>query len=96
MNYNFIKKIKNEFPQINFILNGGIQSIEEAHLLSKEYDGVMLGRLIQNNPFSLMNVDELFFNIKQNKTITEKIIVDYFSYIKSKTNKTKSKTKTID
>ena len=86
LNYDFVKKIKQEYPNIQFILNGGIDKIEKAYKLSKEYDGVMLGRLIQNNPFCLTQVDELFFNIKKQNSDNEKIILDYFNYIKPKIN----------
>jgi tRNA-dihydrouridine synthase A len=84
LNYDFVKNIKKECPHIQFILNGGIDTMEKALFLSKEYDGVMLGRLIQNNPFCLTNVDKLFFNIKEQKQLNEKIILEYFRYIKTK------------
>jgi len=82
LNYEFIKKIQSEHPQIQFILNGGIDSIKKAYDLSNIYSGVMLGRLIQQNPFSLNNIDQLFFNIKKEKNINKKIIIEYFDYIK--------------
>ena len=44
----------------------------------------MLGRLIQNNPFCLGKVDKLFFNLKIEKNLNKKIILDYFNYIKPK------------
>lgn len=84
LNYDFVKKIKTEHPNISFILNGGIDSIEKAHVLSKEYDGVMLGRLIQNNPFILSKVDNLFYNLKDKKILNENIVLEYFNYIKPK------------
>ena len=84
LNYDFVKKIKKEFPKIQFILNGGIDTIAKAHQLSKEYDGVMLGRLIQNNPFCLSQVDKLFYNYEKFTNINEIIILNYFDYIKSK------------
>ena len=85
LNYDFVRKIKLDFPKIKFILNGGIKSLNEALSLRKEFDGVMIGRLIQNNPFCLIDVDELFFNSKNQKKIKEKIILEYFYYIKQKT-----------
>ena len=84
LNYNFVKKIKKEFPNIQFILNGGIDSISKAHELSTGHDGVMLGRLIQNNPFCLSQVDKLFYNYEKFTHINENIILDYFNYIKPK------------
>ena len=82
LNYDFVKKIKNEFPKIQFIINGGINSIEEAKLLLKDYDGVMIGRLIQNNPFCLLRVDKEIYNLKKQNIFYQKIISNYFDYIK--------------
>ncbi|MFL2509811.1 MAG: tRNA dihydrouridine(20/20a) synthase DusA [Alphaproteobacteria bacterium] len=86
LNYDFIKKIKSEYPKVQFILNGGIENLENAFKLSKEYDGVMVGRLIQNNPFCLSKIDKMFFNHSEKKIINEKIIIEYFDYIKPKIN----------
>ena len=84
LNYNFVQNIKKDFPKINFILNGGINSIQEAYSLSDIYDGVMVGRLVQNNPFCLLNVDEKFYKMKKTNAMYEKIILEYFEYIKKK------------
>jgi|TARA_B100001964_G_scaffold130155_1_gene143882 tRNA-dihydrouridine synthase A len=87
LNYDFVARIKKEFPYIQFILNGGIDSIDKALSLSKIHDGVMIGRLIQNNPFSLLNIDKLFFNTITENSISEKIILEYFQYIKKRLHK---------
>ena len=84
LDYNFIKRIKLKYPKIKFILNGGIDSKEKAIKLSEEFDGVMLGRFIQNNPFFLKKVDKLFFNEKEFTIIDEGIISEYFEYIKTR------------
>jgi tRNA-dihydrouridine synthase A len=84
LNYNFISKIKLKYPDITFILNGGIDSMDKALKLSKLHDGVMLGRLIQNNPFCLKDVDRLFYNQKNNYIISEKTIREYFNFIRPK------------
>ena len=83
LNYDFVKKIKKKYPNIKFILNGGINNLDEAENLLKEFDGVMLGRLIKNNPFILKDVDKKIFKEK-NKLIDESIINNYFEYIKPK------------
>ena len=84
LNYDFVTKIKKEFPFIQFILNGGIDSIEKGLSLSKIHDGIMIGRLIQNNPFSLSKVDHLFYKTNAETKINKKIILEYFQYIKKK------------
>jgi tRNA-dihydrouridine synthase A len=87
LNYDFVSKIKSKYPDITFILNGGIDSIEGALELSKKHDGVMLGRLIQNNPFCLKDVDRLFYNETNKYIISENTIIDYFSFIRPKIGK---------
>ena len=82
LNYNFVKKIKFKFPKIKFILNGGINSIDKAYKLSSSFDGVMLGRLIQNNPFCLREVDKIFFKENKKKLLNNQKIYNYFDYIK--------------
>ena len=83
LNYDFVKKIKNKYPKITFILNGGINNLDKAESLLKEFDGVMVGRLIKNNPFILKDVDKIIFREKY-KLIDEYIISNYFEYIKPK------------
>ena len=84
LNYDFVKRIKSKFPNITFILNGGIDNIEKAIELSKSHDGVMLGRLVQNNPFCLKDVDNLFYDQPNKYRISENTIKEYFTFIKPK------------
>ncbi len=83
LSYDFVKRIKNKYPNITFILNGGINNLDKAESLLKEFDGVMVGRLIKNNPFILKEVDKKIFREK-NKLIDESVINNYFEYIKPK------------
>jgi len=83
LSYDFVKRIKNKFPTITFILNGGIDSLDKAENLLKDFEGVMIGRLIKNNPFILKEIDKRIFKEK-NKLIDESIIINYFDYIKPK------------
>ncbi|MFL2542941.1 MAG: tRNA dihydrouridine(20/20a) synthase DusA [Alphaproteobacteria bacterium] len=87
LNYDFVSKIKSKYQNTTFILNGGIDSMNKALELSKLHDGVMVGRLIQSNPFCLKNVDRKFYNQKNNYIISEKTINDYFNFIRPKFGK---------
>ncbi len=83
LNYDFVKKIKNKYSNITFILNGGIDNLDKAESLLKEFDGVMVGRLIKDNPFILKKVDKKIFKEKD-KIIDETIVNNYFEYIRPK------------
>ena len=84
LNYNYVKKIKTRYPKIEFIINGGINSLDEAEMHLNEFDGVMIGRLIKNNPFLLKEVDNKIFKEKKSVLIDEKVIHKYFEYINTK------------
>ena len=87
LEYSFVERIKKKYPNIFFIINGGIDSIDKAKFLSNIHDGVMVGRLIQNNPFILKDVDNIFFEEKKILSLNEDIIFNYFDYIKTKTKR---------
>ena len=47
-----------------------------------ELDGIMIGRLVQKNPFILLDVDSSIYNIKDKKKDKKKLVRQYFNYIK--------------
>ena len=53
LNYKYVYQLKQDFPHLEIIINGGIKSIEEAHSHLEKVDGVMLGREVYANPFLL-------------------------------------------
>ena len=87
LNYDFVKKIKLKFPKVNFIVNGGIDNFEKAKMLSSDFDGIMIGRLIQKNPFILKKVDNYFYNENNKIILDDEIIFQYFNYIKPRIGK---------
>jgi tRNA-dihydrouridine synthase A len=87
LKYDFVEKIKNDFPEVQFIINGGIKSLNQAYEFCKKYDGVMVGRLIQSNPFCLLDVDRIFFNEIINNKKYKSVVFEYFNYIKQKIGK---------
>jgi len=84
LKYEYVEKIKNDFPEVQFIINGGITSLSQAYELNKKYDGIMVGRLIQSNPFCLLDVDKTFFNEDADIKNYQNIVFEYFNYIKQK------------
>ncbi|WP_343187735.1 tRNA dihydrouridine(20/20a) synthase DusA [Buchnera aphidicola (Periphyllus koelreuteriae)] len=86
LKYNYVYKLKKDFPHLNFIINGEIKSILEIKNHLKKVDGVMIGREIYKNPFFLKKIEEKIFHSK--KIITKKkIISKMYSYIKKEIKK---------
>ncbi len=61
LNYDFVYKIKQQLPEIEFILNGGIETIQQVQIHLEYIDGVMLGRSIWNSPWLLYELQQQLF-----------------------------------
>ncbi len=66
LDYDIVRLLKRKWPELNFILNGGLNSIADAKkeisLDRTNLDGVMLGRAVYIDPFMLKDVDYVFYN----------------------------------
>lgn len=61
LDYGRVLRLKTAFPELRIIINGGIQSLDEAEPLLETLDGVMLGRAAYHNPWLLAEVDGRLF-----------------------------------
>jgi tRNA-dihydrouridine synthase A len=61
LRYDVVRQIKQDFPHLNIVINGGITDMEAAQAHLKFVDGVMLGRVIYHEPYLLTDVDSLFY-----------------------------------
>ena len=59
--YPKVYQLKQDFANLEIIINGGIKSLEEAEEHLKKVDGVMIGREAYHNPFVLAEVDSRFY-----------------------------------
>ena len=53
VHYDYVYRIKEEFPNTPIIINGNIKTIEEIKTHLNYVDGVMLGRLACENPYEI-------------------------------------------
>ena len=87
LNYQRVYKLKDAFPDLNFIINGGIKTIEESLDHLQYVDGVMLGREAYNNPYILTEVDSSIFLENLNATSRGDILLKLLPYIQSEIEK---------
>jgi tRNA-dihydrouridine synthase A len=77
LNYEMVYDIKKENPELEIIINGGISKIDEISNHLKFCDGVMIGRSIYQNPYSLVEIEKEIFKTKDNPTreqVAEKLL----------------------
>ena len=63
LKYDFVYRLKKDFPNEEIIINGGITSTEQAKAHLKVVDGVMIGRSAYHTPYMLADIErEVFYN----------------------------------
>ncbi len=81
LNYERVYKLKNTFPDLKFIINGGIKSLQESSIHLQHVDGVMIGREAYENPLLLAEVDSVIFLDKKVSTSRSDILKSLIPYI---------------
>ena len=61
LRYDIAAQLKQDFPELEIILNGGIKTLEQCQEHLNTFDGVMLGREAYHNPYLLAGVDRELF-----------------------------------
>ena len=59
LNYNWVYRIKCDFPHLNIVINGGITCLNTAQEHLQQVDGVMIGRAAWYNPYLFAELDKL-------------------------------------
>jgi len=61
LRYDWVDRLKADFPSLPICINGGIRTLDEAIGFSKRLDGAMIGREAYQNPWMLANADRVVF-----------------------------------
>ncbi len=65
LRYDIVAKIKENFPHLTIILNGGLTTSEQIKTQLNIFDGVMIGREAYNNPYFLTELEWTLFGTPQ-------------------------------
>ena len=86
LKYDYVYKLKEDFPNEEIIINGGITSIEEINSHLKKTDGVMIGRAAYHTPYLLAEIEKEIF---KNETIPsrQEVIEKLIPYVKDELKK---------
>ena len=81
LRYDVVFRLKQDFPELELILNGGIASLDQADELLQKVDGVMIGREAYQKPYLLAEVDNRLFGESHNPLSREQILSLLIPYI---------------
>ena len=66
LQYEVVHQLKRDFPQLQFVINGGFRTLAQVESELEELDGVMIGREVYANPWLLADVDRRIFGAPAN------------------------------
>ena len=86
LKYDYVYKLKNDFPNDEIIINGGITKVDEIQSHLNKTDGVMIGRAAYHTPYLLADIErEIFEN--NNIPSRQEVIENLIPYIKQEIKK---------
>jgi tRNA-dihydrouridine synthase A len=86
LKYEMVYKLKEDFNNLEIIINGGITSTAQVKTHLNKVDGVMIGRSFYHSPYLLSEIEREIFNnnnILSRQEIVEKLV----RYVKKEINK---------
>ena len=83
LKYEVAYQLKQEFPDLEIIINGGIKTNAEIATHLAHVDGVMIGREAYHNPYSMAGYDALFYGDQTTVKSRQEILLAMIPYIEA-------------
>jgi len=80
LQYERVKKLKVNRPELIIELNGGLKTINECIENLKTFDGAMVGRAAYSHPYIWRNIDSMIYGEKEESVHRSKIIKKIIPY----------------
>ena len=81
LDYDRVYKIKEMFPELEIIINGGVKTLDESLEHLKHVDGVMMGREVYQNPYIMADVDDVIYQNDHEKISRSGVLEKMSDYI---------------
>ncbi len=86
LKYERVYKLKEDFKDLEIIINGGITSTDQVKNHLDKVDGVMIGRSVYHSPYFLAEIENQIFDNYDIKD-REEVIEDLINYVKAEVKK---------
>ena len=83
LNYERVYQLKRDFPELEVVLNGGVENLQQTQQHLTQVDGVMMGRAAYHNPWLLAGVDTQLFGDRANFNSPLQALEAFYPYIES-------------
>ena len=81
LQYGTVYQLKRDFPELDFIINGGFTSKDAIMEQYKHVDGVMIGRAAYQNPYLLAEIEQALFDTETLLLTRDEILKKFMEYV---------------
>jgi len=83
LNYERVYRLKKMHPELEIIINGGIENLADAHTHLSRVDGVMMGRAAYHLPWTLSDVDAEIYGAPRERRTRSDVMRAFMQYIEA-------------
>lgn len=83
LDYPRVYRLKQDFPDLEIVINGGIASLDEAERHLTRVDGTMIGRSAYQTPYMLADADRRFFGSANPAPTREGVVRALLPYVEA-------------
>ena len=87
LKYDYVYRLKDDFPELEIIINGGIKNLDDSKGHLNKVDGVMIGRAAYENPFMLKDIEPMFYDTKSQTDSKKEVLNLYLEYVEKQIEK---------
>lgn len=81
INYETVYRLKEDFPDLEIIINGDIFSVEDIERHLEYVDGAMIGRLAYQDLYQLSYIDKLYYDADQPIKSRHQLVREFIPYV---------------
>ena len=81
LDYAVVHRVKQDFPDLEIILNGGLTSLDQVAAERAHVDGAMIGREAYHNPYFLAPADRRLFGVEAPVPSRAAVIEAFIPYV---------------
>jgi tRNA-dihydrouridine synthase A len=84
LRYDVVRKLAADFPELQFVINGGIVTLDQAEPWFRDLHGVMIGREAYRDPMMLADVDRRFHGATEVPPTAHEVAAAYLPYVRER------------
>jgi tRNA-dihydrouridine synthase A len=81
LQYETVYQLKKDFPELDFIINGGFTTHDSIKEQYAHVDGVMIGRAAYQNPYLLAELEQVLFRTETPLPSRSEILEKFMNYV---------------